>query len=244
MMTAFIIAVRGTVAEAALLRQAATVSHRLVVSVVGLIGIAFRRPIGWRRCGTLFPDGIGLLDHRYRSLDACADLARATAAARRSASACASSRPASATPGRPSAGTCRRDPAPVCLGECDDGSDRHVRALGRTDPVLGCDHCAGAVPSGKPDLARCRLGLLLQHRTCDHADRSRDNCGSKDAPFFAPLVEFRPTCAARAIPLQHPYDRPRALRQLAGLDERSQRSVAGFSTRRGWPLQITLRRIK
>jgi len=80
MMTAFIIAVRGTVAEAALLRLAAT---------VGSLGSwfdrhAFRQPIGWRRCGTVFPDAIGLLDHRYRSLDARADLARATAAARRS----------------------------------------------------------------------------------------------------------------------------------------------------------------
>ena len=41
MMTAFIIAVRGTVAEAVLLRLAATVSHTSVVSVVGLIGMHF-----------------------------------------------------------------------------------------------------------------------------------------------------------------------------------------------------------
>ena len=41
MMTAFIIAVRGTVAEAALLGLAATVSHTSVVWVVGLIGMHF-----------------------------------------------------------------------------------------------------------------------------------------------------------------------------------------------------------
>ena len=41
MMTAFIIAVRGTVAEAGLLGLAATVSHASVVWVVGLIGMHF-----------------------------------------------------------------------------------------------------------------------------------------------------------------------------------------------------------
>ena len=41
MMTAFIIAIRGTVAQAVLLGFAATVSHTSVVSVVALIGIHF-----------------------------------------------------------------------------------------------------------------------------------------------------------------------------------------------------------
>src|SRR5438132_11318929 len=41
MMTAFIIAVRGTVAQAALLGLAATVSHTAVVWVVALLGLHF-----------------------------------------------------------------------------------------------------------------------------------------------------------------------------------------------------------
>jgi nickel/cobalt exporter len=41
MMTAFIIAVRGTVAQAALLGLAATVSHTAVVLVVALLGLHF-----------------------------------------------------------------------------------------------------------------------------------------------------------------------------------------------------------
>ena len=41
MMTAFIIAVRGTVAKAALLGLTATVSHASVVWVVNLIGMHF-----------------------------------------------------------------------------------------------------------------------------------------------------------------------------------------------------------
>ena len=41
MMTAFIVAVRGTIAQAALLGLAATVSHTAVVWVVALLGLHF-----------------------------------------------------------------------------------------------------------------------------------------------------------------------------------------------------------
>ena len=48
-------------------------------------------------------------------------------------------------------------------------------------------------------------------------------------PSLAPLAGFRRVRAARALPLQHSDDRPRALSRLAGLDGRFRRPVAKSS---------------
>ena len=86
MMTAFIIAVRGTVAQAVLLGLAATVSHTAVVWVVALLGLHFaslRCPL----CRALLSGRIRRPDPRHRVVDALAHMAPATVGAQPGATA-------------------------------------------------------------------------------------------------------------------------------------------------------------
>ena len=75
MMAAFIIAVRGTVAQAVLLGLAATVSHTLVVWAVALVGHALGQPMERRDDGAVFSGGVGRPDRRRRRLDDLAHVA-------------------------------------------------------------------------------------------------------------------------------------------------------------------------
>jgi nickel/cobalt exporter len=86
MMTAFIIAVRGSVVQAVLLGFAATVSHTSVVWVVALIGMHFGSLYEGAVAEPYFQMASAVLIIAIALWMLRADLARATAAARRNAS--------------------------------------------------------------------------------------------------------------------------------------------------------------
>ena len=69
-MTAFIIAVQGSVTQAVFLEFAATVSHTSVIWGWGPNRLAFRQPIRRRRRGAVFSDGTGTPDYRHRLVPA------------------------------------------------------------------------------------------------------------------------------------------------------------------------------
>ena len=189
MMTAFIIAVWGTVAQAVLLGLAATVSHTSVVWVVALIGMhsgsqydcAVAEPyfqIAW--AFLIIAIALWMLGWTRQ------EQLRLRAAVRQHAH-------------HHDHGHhyVHRDDHE--LAHSDEIRRRFASGNVTTGQIVmfglsgGLIPCSAAiavlvVPSGKPDLARRRSGPVFQHRTCDHGDRGGNDRRTRAAPCFAPLV--------------------------------------------------------
>jgi len=217
MMTAFIIAVRGTIVQAVLLGLAATVSHTAVVWVAALIGMNF----GSQYNGAAAEPYLQLASAALIVVVAAWMLGRAWRERSRSRTAVRQHAHHHHHHGQHHA---LRD----ALEQAHEDEIRrrfasrqvttgHIVLFGLSGGLIPCS-AAVAVPSGKPDLARCRASLVLQHWTSGYSDRGGDYCLSGDAPTFDPLAGFRSICAAGSLPFGHRHDQHRPICRLARLD--------------------------
>jgi uncharacterized membrane protein len=225
-MTAFIIAVRGTVAQAALLGLASTVSHTSVVWVVVLIGMHFDSQY----------DG-AVAEPYFQMASAFLIIAIALWMLRRTW--CQQLRLGAAV--RQHAYHHSQQDTHE-LAHADEIRRRFASGNVTTGQIVMFGLSGGLIPCSAAiavlvlclqvnrDLARRRFGFVFQYRISDHLDRSGNDRRSRNTPTFAPLVGFGRACPTPAVSLQHRHDRPRALCRLAGLDERSDRPLTVLVT--------------
>ena len=209
MMAAFIVAVRGTVAQAILLGLAATLSHTAVVWAVAMGGLYFGRNLDAEASEPYFQVASAALiiaialwmlwrtwrqSHRHHH-DAPSPPYR-----------------------RPRAGPCRGYPPPLRGRHArHDGADHRLRVDRRLDTVPGRDHGAFALSSAQGVHLRGRPCAVLQHRSRRHHGfgwrRRRMGCAARGKK----MVRIRRLCGARSLRVGGRDHTRRPVRRLRGV---------------------------